>query len=137
MLHLGPDKIVTRVCHRTINSGIGRVEERAAGDFAARHHFELDRIPNLRFLGSIESVSIFPLRRIEGALIYGTRRRRIEGVTVLPRRSGKRELGGSRRRIVGIRIGVRRRLLSPRPLLAPILKTERGDGENRRRDCQE
>src|SRR5881397_3721355 len=46
VLHFGPDKVLTGICHRTINSGIGGVEERTACDFSALHHLDLDQIPD-------------------------------------------------------------------------------------------
>src|SRR5262249_7417053 len=132
-----PDEVVPCICHCTINSRIGGVEQRAARHLTALHHFEFHGIPDLRAGGSIERGSIFPLGWIERPLIYRTRRRHIEGVAVLSGRRGKRELGGPRSRIVGVRIGVRCWLLAAASLLPSILKAKRSQGENSPCNCQE
>ena len=47
VLHLGPDEVVSGIGHRAVRRRISGAEHRAAGDLAALHHLQLDRIPDL------------------------------------------------------------------------------------------
>ena len=121
VLHLGPDKVVTRVCHRTIDRRIRGVEERTAGDFAALHHLELNGIPDLRSLWGVPGLAVLPGRRIKRALVDGARRGHIARIAVFACGRGERELCRSRSRVivVGVRISGRLRSIF-------CLKTKRG-----------
>src|SRR5947209_15839309 len=104
---------------------------------SGRRQRALPRRAHLGSRGRVKRVSVLPLQRIERSLIHCARRRHVEGITVLTCWGRQWKLRGSGRRIVGVRIGVRRRLLSPASLCPPILKTKRGCSENDRCDCQE
>src|SRR5207245_2940369 len=101
--------------------------------FLASHHLELHRIPDLIVGWGVESVAVLPSLLIDTALIDSTLKRTVDCARILAGGRRKRKLRGSRRRVVGVRIRGRRRLL-PASTLSPILKTKRGDRENRSRD---
>src|SRR3954462_1930131 len=104
MLHLGPDEVVARIRHRAVDLWVGGVENRPAGHFAALHHLQLYRIPDLAAGGRIERTAVLPRVGAERALVDAALQRRGERAAVLACGRCERGLRGPRGGVVGVRI---------------------------------
>src|SRR5204863_7354766 len=60
VLHLGPDEVIAGVRHGAVSRRVGGAEQRAAGDLAALHHLQLDRVPDLGSLRRVEGAAVLP-----------------------------------------------------------------------------
>jgi hypothetical protein len=137
VLHLRPDEVVTRIGHGAVGRRIGAAEERATRHLAALHHLELDRVPDLRARGRVERRTVLPRGEIEWPLIHGTWRRDHPRVAVSASWSRQRELQRPRGCVVGVRIGLCRRLGLLLRLRVLRLRRETGDGGCRDKNRRE